>query len=733
MDIFEKYPQELVRDRNEIEAAFIFSLWKNPELYDDYYKVNVGEDETIKTDDGKFYFLLGKSMYRKNYKTFDDITITTYLKNYPEIEKRFEEYGGLTSIHEMLSLVSTDNIEGYYDALVKNNILLSLHDKGFSVTENIDKFNKMTAAQVYDYFEYQLNSISIDSDSSFEIEDLLIDDEFIEECDSGVARGLNYGKACPILNNITMGLPLGELFMIGGYSGVGKALAVDEPVLTPYGFKPMKEIKEGDFVIGEDGARTKVIGVYPQGKRDAYEITFTDNTSIICDAEHLWKVTNDLKGEWETLTTAQLLEKEYTSYYLPNQAPVDGLGSKKKYQQKPTAKEYGKKIGSDETLLNDENAELRLNVLLWNLEDRENFLEAFMCEHDKFNKTGVKVRSQKLRDQLAQLFRSIGYRVYTSDGRKNYSFTYDGQHLKITNIKKLKKQVEMQCIRVANQTHTYLCKNFVVTHNSSFVFENMVLTLAQNDVKCAVISNEQRSKDFKILLLEHILTKEMNYAALTRKKIKQGDFTPEQRAKIKEAAKIAEEKYCNIKFAKLFDNDFSKVQKIIKKLSKVGYQLFMFDTMKSEDEINEAMWQQLLMHSRKLFQLASKENISIVCTYQLALHTLNRRYLDASCLSNAKQIKEVFSEMIYLRELWDDEYPGEKYDVKPYQMERDANGKYTGNKVEQKVDPDERYVIAFVDKTRNDDGKQQLLYKFTGRFNWWKEVGFCKVINSHNW
>ena len=87
----------------------------------------------------------------------------------------------------------------------------------------------------------------------------------------------------------------------------------------------------------------------------------------------------------------------------------------------------------------------------------------------------------------------------------------------------------------------------------------------------------------------------------------------------------------------------------------------MFDTMKSEDEIDEAMWQQLLIHSRKLFQITSRENISLICTYQLALHTLNKRYLDASCLSNAKQIKEVFSEMVYARPLWDDEFPGAKF------------------------------------------------------------------------
>jgi len=266
---------------------------------------------------------------------------------------------------------------------------------------------------------------------------------------------------------------------------------------------------------------------------------------------------------------------------------------------------------------------------------------------------------------------------------------------------------------------------------SSFVFGNMIIPMTEEGKKCAVISNEQRSKDFKYLLLVHILTQELDYWGLTRKKIKQGKFNEEQWEMLKKAKQISREKYADIKFIKLFDNNMNRVKQVIKKLSKVGYQVFMFDTMKSDDEIDEAMWQQLLIHSRKLFQIASKENIALICTYQLALHTLNRRYLDASCLSNAKQIKEVFSEMVYAREIWQDEMKDERYDVKPYQLVKDDSGKYTNAKKPIDLDADKKYMIIFLDKTRNDEDKKQILYSFNGRFNLWKEIGFCSVINEH--
>ena len=223
----------------------------------------------------------------------------------------------------------------------------------------------------------------------------------------------------------------------------------------------------------------------------------------------------------------------------------------------------------------------------------------------------------------------------------------------------------------------------------------------------------------------------MGYWGLTRKRLKIGNFTDEELTKLKEAQDIINEKYSNIKFIKLFDNDMGKVSRTIKRLARNGYEMFMFDTMKSEDSFNEAMWQQLLINSRKLFQLVSKENVALVASYQLALHTLNRRYLDASCLSNAKQIKEVFSEMIYIRELWQDEFPDGKYYVNPRQYVKKDNPNYDKNGIEQEIDPTKKYIIAFVDKTRNDETGQQVLYNFNGRFNNWKEIGKCTVLNDH--
>lgn len=78
--------------------------------------------------------------------------------------------------------------------------------------------------------------------------------------------------------------------MLIGESKVGKEQPISEPVLTKNGWLPMGDIKVGMSVYGEDGQLHKVTGVYPQGVKDVYEVTFSDRTKTRCGLEHLWTV-----------------------------------------------------------------------------------------------------------------------------------------------------------------------------------------------------------------------------------------------------------------------------------------------------------------------------------------------------------------------------------------------------------------------------------------------------------
>ena len=75
----------------------------------------------------------------------------------------------------------------------------------------------------------------------------------------------------------------------GGAKGGGKALANGTPVCTPRGWTVVEELAVGDLVIGSDGKPVRVLGVYPQGVKRVYDITFRDGAVIKVSGDHLWK------------------------------------------------------------------------------------------------------------------------------------------------------------------------------------------------------------------------------------------------------------------------------------------------------------------------------------------------------------------------------------------------------------------------------------------------------------
>ena len=77
---------------------------------------------------------------------------------------------------------------------------------------------------------------------------------------------------------------------------MGKEQPVSEPVLTPndtdpeipYRWRPIGDLKVGDYVIGSNGRSTKVLGVYPQGVKDVFEVVLEGGRRTRCGLDHLW-------------------------------------------------------------------------------------------------------------------------------------------------------------------------------------------------------------------------------------------------------------------------------------------------------------------------------------------------------------------------------------------------------------------------------------------------------------
>jgi hypothetical protein len=71
----------------------------------------------------------------------------------------------------------------------------------------------------------------------------------------------------------------------------GKALALDTPIPTPTGWTIMGRLQVGDYVYNEKGWPCEVTFTTDvMHDHECYRVSFSDGTSIVADAEHLWEV-----------------------------------------------------------------------------------------------------------------------------------------------------------------------------------------------------------------------------------------------------------------------------------------------------------------------------------------------------------------------------------------------------------------------------------------------------------
>jgi phosphate starvation-inducible protein PhoH and related proteins len=70
----------------------------------------------------------------------------------------------------------------------------------------------------------------------------------------------------------------------------GRAQPLSNRVLTPSGFRAIGSLSVGDLVVGSNGLPTPVLGVYPQGRKEVFEVRAQDGASTLCCGEHLWHV-----------------------------------------------------------------------------------------------------------------------------------------------------------------------------------------------------------------------------------------------------------------------------------------------------------------------------------------------------------------------------------------------------------------------------------------------------------
>lgn len=269
----------------------------------------------------------------------------------------------------------------------------------------------------------------------------------------------------------------------------------------------------------------------------------------------------------------------------------------------------------------------------------------------------------------------------------------------------------------------------------------IIMSMLHEGRKCMIISNEQRSKVFKIGFMLLILTKHFNYYNLTKTKLTNGNITDEDRKYIKKAQKYWREHYKGqLLFISIPDSDVNfAVKKFRIGILNRGVQTCVYDTFKCDFSSNgdDQTWVSLIKDSRKLEALSRKyPGIQVICSLQLAINSLGKLFLDSSVLSMSKQIKEVCDLMILCRAVYQEEFDStSKYYCAPFKTVQDENTGEWKN-VDWIPKQDMVYRAVFIEKSRSSGSVSSdtgigYIFSFQGQWGLWSDAAKAKFKHGY--
>jgi len=267
--------------------------------------------------------LHGADFYRPAHQTIFEVVLDLYGRGEPvdavtvaaELTKRGEiaRVGGAPYLHTLISSVPTAANAGYYAKIVAERAILRrlveagtrIVQLGYSgVGNEVDDIVDRAQAAIYDVTERrQTEDYSV-------LESLLqptMDEIEASGHRGGGLTGVPTGFAD--LDSLTNGLHPGQLVVIAGRPAMGKALALETPLPTPFGWTTMGEVVVGDWLMGADGRPTQVVaatGVLLE--RPCYEVEFDDGSVILADAQHQWLTETRVSRQSAVRTTQEIAE-----------------------------------------------------------------------------------------------------------------------------------------------------------------------------------------------------------------------------------------------------------------------------------------------------------------------------------------------------------------------------------------------------------------------------------------
>lgn len=176
----------------------------------------------------------------------------------------------------------------------------------------------------------------------------------------------------------------------------------------------MGETQVGDKIMDFNNKPQEILGVYDQGLKDVYELTFDDGSKACSGFEHLWGIyTTDGKIVQTSLNILLWLYDVGIEIKIP--------------------------------LIQDNKREYKLKMFKYFLDNDKNITDVVINEARKIG---------------------LHYDKLTK------KFDYEKLYKTVISIKKLPEQCESRCLRVSSKNHLYITDDYTVTHNTFFAIKS---------------------------------------------------------------------------------------------------------------------------------------------------------------------------------------------------------------------------------------------------------------------
>ncbi|MBI5274917.1 MAG: replicative DNA helicase [Burkholderiales bacterium] len=241
-------------------------------------------------------------------KPADVITVFEQLQSLGKAE----EVGGLAYLNSLAQYVpSAGNIRRYAEIVRERSILRKLVSASDEIATAAFNPQGKAVDRILDEAEQKIFNIGEEGSrmkQGFQGMDSLVVEllDRVQEMSDNPNDITGVPTGFYDLDRMTSGMQAGDMIVLAARPSMGKAQPVDAKVRTLTGWKAMGELEVGDAVASVDGRPSIVTGIYPQGVKQVFRVTFSDGRSAECCADHLWKVHCRHWPEARVLQTSEL-------------------------------------------------------------------------------------------------------------------------------------------------------------------------------------------------------------------------------------------------------------------------------------------------------------------------------------------------------------------------------------------------------------------------------------------